>query len=144
VDVRFYYTTKRIEKRGDGRYVSKDRNNLAYNTKDLTSQFAHCYDISEPTLMITIRFGSEFSKIQICPWFLRKSRGFKFTNLVDLHQFGYSTLSRLAIPIAARTIFTPIDSFLLTDKVIVHELTHTTQGYPSTIDISNEPYGRRF
>ena len=141
-DVRFYCTTKRITKRDDGRYINKDRNNLAYDTHELESRFAHCYDLVEPTLMITMRFINQYNEIQICPWFLRKSRGFKVTDLVDTNQPFYSSLSKLVIPVAAKLKYTPIDVFILMDKVIVHELMHTYQAFPATVDLSSEPYGK--
>lgn len=140
-DVRFYCTTKRITKRDDGRYINKDRNNLAYDTNELESRFAHCYDLVEPTLMITMRFIYQYTEIQICPWFLRKSRGLKVTDLVDTNQPFYATLSKLVIPVAAKLLYTPIDVFILMDKVIVHELMHTHQAYPLAVDLSSEPYG---
>lgn len=140
-DVRFYCTTKRITKLDNGRYVNKDRNNLVYDTNELESRFAHCYDLKEPTLMITMRFAYQYTEIQICPWFLRKSRGFKVTDLVDTNQPFYATLSKVVIPVAAKLRYTPIDVFILMDKVIVHELMHTHQAYPATMDLSSEPYG---
>lgn len=140
-DVRFYCTTKRITKLDDGRYVNKNRSNLAYDPHELESRFAHCYDLMEPTLMITMRFVNLYTEIQICPWFLRKSRGFKVTDLVDTNQPFYATLSKLVIPVAAKIKYTPIDVFILMDKVIVHELMHTHQAYPLTVDLGPEPYG---
>lgn len=141
-DVRFYCTTKRITKLDDGRYVNKNRSNLAYDTNELESRFAHCYDLKDPTLMITMRFVHQYTEIQICPWFLRKSRGFKVTDLVDTNQPFYATLSKVVIPVAAKILYTPIDVFILMDKVIVHELMHTHQAYPATVDLSSEPYGK--
>lgn len=140
-DVRFYCTTKRITKLDDGRYINKNRSNLAYDPHELESRFAHCYDLTEPTLMITMRFVNLYTEIQICPWFLRKSRGFKVTDLVDTNQPFYATLSKLVIPVAAKILYTPIDVFILMDKVIVHELMHTHQAYPLTVDLGSEPYG---
>ncbi|KAI4949074.1 hypothetical protein J4E91_005537 [Alternaria rosae] len=140
-DVRFYCTTNRIVKRSDGEYVNKDRNNLAYNPKELKSEFAHCYNIEQPTLMITMTTTGGHSEIQICPWFLRKSRGFKFTDLQDTSQPFYAMLSKLIIPIAAVTRYRPIDALVLMDKVIVHELTHTTQARPATSDMTDNAYG---
>jgi len=141
-DVRFYCTTNRIVKRSDGKYVNKDRNNLAYNENELNSEFAHCYSLQQPTLMITMTTLEGHSEIQICPWFLRKSRGFKFTDLQDTSQPFYAMLSRLIIPFAARTLYRPIDALVLMDKVIVHELTHTSQAMPATRDMTDEPYGK--
>lgn len=140
-DVRFYCTTKRITRLDDGRYVNKDRNNLVYDTNELESRFAHCYDLVEPTLMITMRFVYQYTEIQICPWFLRKSRGFEVTDLVDTNQPFYATLSKVVIPVAAKLLYTPIDVFMLMDKVIVHELMHTHQAYPLTGDLQPNPYG---
>lgn len=141
-DVRFYCTTKRIAKLDNGRYVNKDRGNLAYDTNELESRFAHCYDLKDPTLMITMRFVYQYTEIQFCPWFLRKSRGFKVTDLVDVNQPFYAALSKVVIPVAARLLYTPIDVFILMDKVIVHELMHSHQAYPATVDLSSEPYGK--
>ncbi|KAH8724711.1 hypothetical protein GQ44DRAFT_727499 [Phaeosphaeriaceae sp. PMI808] len=99
----------------------------------------------ESTYYVTIDDG-QFNEIQICPWFLEKSRGFKFSDLLDLlHQPFVAFLSRMAVPAAARLLYTPIDAFVLMDKVIVHELTHTDQAYltdrMSTVDLGDDPYG---
>jgi hypothetical protein len=142
IDVRFYCTTDRITRRNNGIIINKDRN-LAYNKEDTKSRFLNCYDLKPPTLMITMRFTNEFNEIQICPWFLRKARGFKFVDLMDTSQPFYSLVSRVAIPLAARTMYTPIDAFLLMDKVIVHELTHTQQSIPATVDQQPNPYGKQ-
>jgi hypothetical protein len=51
----------------------------------------------------------------------------------------------MVLPTVARAIYTPIESFVLMDKVIVHELTHSDQAYLldhySTIELSDKPYG---
>jgi hypothetical protein len=141
VDVRFYCTTNRIVKRSDGTYVNKDRN-LAYSPKQMENRFASYYSIREPTLMITMTWGTDHSEIQICPWFLRKSRGFKFTDIQDTSQSFYALLSRIAIPVVARVVYKPIGALVLMDKVIVHELTHTSQAFPATVDMSENPYGK--
>ncbi|KAF2687476.1 hypothetical protein K458DRAFT_386292 [Lentithecium fluviatile CBS 122367] len=139
-DVRFYYTTKRITKRADGNYINKNRN-LAYKPKELESRFAHCYNLREPTLMITMTWTGEYSKIQICPWYLRNARGYKVMGLIDLNQPFYTAMSKTVIPIAAKFVYTPIDAFVLMDKAIVHELTHTSHAHPSTVDMKPDPYG---
>jgi hypothetical protein len=142
-DVRFYCTTKRITKRSDGRYVNKDRNNLAYVTGEVTSRFASCYDLKPPTLMVTMRMGpNEYSEIQICPWFLQQARGLKFTDLAHIGQYSYALLSKWKLPKEAKKFYTPLDTYLLMDKVIVHELTHADQAYPATTDLSEDPYGK--
>ena len=64
------------------------------------------------------------------------------TDLVDMNQPFYATLSKLVIPAAAKIKYTPIDVFILMDKVIVHELMHTHQAYPATVDLGAEPYGK--
>ncbi|KAF1828488.1 hypothetical protein BDW02DRAFT_635139 [Decorospora gaudefroyi] len=145
IDVRFYCTFKRIKKIGDERYLSKDRN-LEYNVEDKVDRFAGCYDVRPPTLAVTMTFDGQFSEVQICPWFLGQSRGFKLSDLSSLsNQPFVAFLSRLAIPAVAKLLYTPIDSFVLTDKVIAHELTHTDQAslsdHFSTIDVGDKPYG---
>ncbi|KAH7355652.1 hypothetical protein BKA66DRAFT_475297 [Pyrenochaeta sp. MPI-SDFR-AT-0127] len=73
-------------------------------------------------------FDGHFSEVQICPWFLGQSRGFKLSDLPSLsNQPFVAFLSRLALPAAAKVLYTPIDSFVFMDKVIAHELTHTDQ-----------------
>jgi hypothetical protein len=149
IDVRFYCTVKRIEKVGKDIYRNKDRD-IRYNPHDKMSSFAFCYDLLPPTLALTMTgFEGQFNEIQICPWFLEKSRGFKVSDLSDIshatHQPVFAALSRMALPAVSRAIYTPIDSFVLMDKVIVHELTHSDQAYLpdhySTIDLGDKPYG---
>ncbi|KAH7095929.1 hypothetical protein FB567DRAFT_544185 [Paraphoma chrysanthemicola] len=143
IDFRFYCTVKRIEKRGD-RYWNKDRN-MVYKLDEITSpggRFANCMDLTSPALMITFT-NTEFkySEIQICPWFLSKVRGYKFKDLSSLPSAVFSLVARVAVPIAARVMYTPIDSFSLMDKTLVHEMTHTDQFSPPTIDVEGDPYG---
>ncbi|KAF1846476.1 uncharacterized protein K460DRAFT_406679 [Cucurbitaria berberidis CBS 394.84] len=143
VDVRVYCTVKRIGKNKEGIYINKDRN-VAYEKGDLSKpggRFGNCYDIKDPTMMVTLTAGKEFSEIQICPWYLRKARGFKFKDLADIPASIYSALGKVAIPTMAKLKYTPIDIFLLMDKVIVHELTHTEQAFPATKDLDPKPYG---
>jgi len=142
-DVRFYCTTNRIVKRSDGGLVNKDRGNRVYDPEELESKFASCYNLKPPTLMMTMTFIGEYNEIQICPWFLRKSRGFKFTDLQDTSQPFYAFISRLAIPVLAMIKYKPIDALVLMDKVIVHELTHTSQAAPATRDMTNDSYGKQ-
>jgi hypothetical protein len=77
--------------------------------------------------MVTMRIYGEYNEIQICPWYLRKARGFKVTDLVSMDQPFYTSLSRVVMPFAAKFLYTPVDTFVLMDKTIVHELTHTFQ-----------------
>jgi hypothetical protein len=153
-DVRFYCTVDRIEKRLDAekhvQYFNKERN-IVYGAKDLTSpggSYANCFDIKESTMMITLTFAKtkednseKFTEIQICPWFLRKARGFKFKDLADFKSSAFTALSQVAIPVMALLKFRPIDMFVLVDKMIVHELTHTPQALYPTIDMEPEAYG---
>jgi hypothetical protein len=145
-DVRFYCTVDRIEKRRDGdtiQYFNKDRN-VVYKADELTSpggSYANCFDIRDSTMMVTLKVKEKFSEIQICPWFLRKARDFKFRDLGDFKSLAFTTLSRVAIPIVAWTMYRPIDLFLLVDKMIVHELTHTEQALYPTIDMRPKAYG---
>jgi hypothetical protein len=44
--------------------------------------------------------------------------------------------------VAARVVYKPIGALVLMDKVIVHELTHTSQAFPATVDMSENPYGK--
>jgi len=64
------------------------------------------------------------------------------TDLVDTNQPFYATLSKVVIPVAAKLFYTPIDVFMLMDKVIVHELMHTHQAYPLAADLQPNPYGK--
>ena len=64
------------------------------------------------------------------------------TDLVDTNQPFYATLSKLVIPMAAKIKYTPINVFILMDKVIVYKLMHTHQAYPATVDLGAEPYGK--
>jgi hypothetical protein len=139
-DVRFYCTTDRIGKRksttrkdDNGKFKDEFFNKqrldasglgLAYNPGDIESRWAHCYDKIEPTLMITMRLGAGYSEIQICPWIF------------------LGTLSKVILPVVAKLVYAPIDVFILMDKVIVHELTHTSQAYPATKDMRPDPYGK--
>jgi hypothetical protein len=154
-DVRFYCTVDRIEKRiGDKKsvqYFNKERN-IVYDPNDLTSpggSYANCFDIHSPTMMVTLTFPkrkeedvNKFSEIQICPWFLRKARGFKLKDLSDFKSSTFSALSQIAIPVVAALSYRPIDMFVLVDKMIVHELTHTLQALYPTIDMEPEAYGK--
>ncbi|KAH8693463.1 hypothetical protein GQ44DRAFT_832706 [Phaeosphaeriaceae sp. PMI808] len=138
-DVRFYCTFKRVEKK-EGKYINKDRN-IVYKPTDLTSRFAHCYDLSPPTLMITFTVPGLYSEIQICPWFLTNVRGYKLKDLASLGSSFYHLISKVVVPVVAKTVYTPIDSFALMDKTIVHELTHTDQLVQPTVDVEPKPYG---
>jgi hypothetical protein len=142
-DVRFYCTVKRIEKKGD-QYRNKDRD-IIYKKGELDfpgGRFANCYDLKEPTLMITMTILGQYSEIQICPWFLTNVRGYQFKDLSSLPSTAYHLLGKIAIPVAAKALYTPIDSFSLMDKTILHELTHTDQLMPVTVDIQPNPYGK--
>ena len=143
VDVRFYCTVKRIGKNKAGEYINKDRN-VAYKKGELSKpggRFGNCFDIKEPTIMITLTVPNGYSEIQICPWYLRSARGFKIRDLTDVPSSAFASLSKAVIPIAARIKYTPIDLFVLTDKIIIHELTHTPQAWPATKDLAPTPYG---
>jgi hypothetical protein len=148
-DVRFYCTTARIKKvlnteKNTIEYHNKDRN-VVYQDGALSSpggRFANCFDILEPTLMITMTVEGQFSEIQICPWYLRKARGFAFRDLKDVSPSILKYISHIAMPLVARLVYRPIDLFVLTDKVIVHELTHTGQTVFPTIDMNPAAYGK--
>jgi hypothetical protein len=145
-DVRFYCTVKRIKKLGHDKYLNKDRN-LEYDPQDKIDRFARCYDVNPPTLAITMTWSGQFSEIQICPWFLGKSRGFAMSDLSSLSKQPFlAALSRFTVPVVAKMAYTPLDSFVLMDKVIVHELTHTDQAsIPlrfATDDSKPDPYGK--
>jgi hypothetical protein len=145
-DVRFYCTVKRIKKLGPKKYLNTDRG-LEYDPEDKIDRFARCYDVNPPTLAITLTWDGQYSEIQICPWFLGKSRGFKLSDLSSLsNQPFLASLSRIVVPVAAKMFYTPLDSIVLMDKVIAHELTHTDQAsIPlrlATIDVSDDPYGK--
>jgi hypothetical protein len=147
-DVRFYCTTSRIKKKLNTEknvmeYRNMDRN-VAYKDGALSSpggRYANCFDVIEPTLMITMTVAGQFSEIQICPWYLRKARGFAIRDVKDLAPSIIKYMSHIALPLVARFIYRPIDLFVLTDKVIVHELTHTGQAVFPTIDMSPAAYG---
>ncbi|OAK99902.1 hypothetical protein IQ06DRAFT_348414 [Phaeosphaeriaceae sp. SRC1lsM3a] len=147
VDVRFYCTTKRIVKEGK-RYKNKERDPpVYYKPNELTSpggRFANCFDVNPPALMITFTIdASHHSEIQICPWFLFNARGYKFKDMSSLPSSIYYAISKIAIPIEAKRKYTPIDSFILTDKTIVHELTHIDQWTPIPAeDVGEHPYGQ--
>ncbi|KAH7348139.1 hypothetical protein BKA66DRAFT_447432 [Pyrenochaeta sp. MPI-SDFR-AT-0127] len=143
IDVRFYCIVKRIGKNKAGDYINKDRN-VAYTKGELSKpggRFGNCFDIKDPTMLITLTVWNHYSEIQFCPWYLRSARGFKIRDLADLPSSVYTSLSKIVIPAAAKLKFTPIDLFLLTDKTIVHELTHTQQAFPATKDLQPTPYG---
>jgi hypothetical protein len=53
-------------------------------------------------------------------------------------QLLYTMLSRVVMPLLT---YTPIDLFVLADKMNVHELTHTKQVVPNTVGI-DPPYGK--
>jgi hypothetical protein len=147
IDVKFYCSVKRIEKRRNGdktEYVNKDRN-IVYKEGELTSpggSFANCFDILEPTMMLTLTVPDQYSEIQICPWYLRKARGFRFRDLTDIPSAAMQGLGKLAIPALGKAFYTPIDMFVLTDKMIVHELTHTDQAVFPTQDMAPKAYGK--
>jgi hypothetical protein len=145
-DIRFYCTVKRIEKK-EGRYRNKDRD-IFYKERDLTfpgGRFANCYDLIPPALMVTLTVPGKYSEIQICPWFLASTRGYKIKDLSSIPGSAYYAISKAAVPIVAKVVYTPIDSFSLMDKTIVHELTHTDQSIPPTKDLDEDqgPYGKR-
>lgn len=145
-DVRFYCTTKRIEKVGTV-YKNKDRG-IDYKegeAKHPGGRFAHCYDTTPPTLMITFTVSiTQYSEIQICPWFLSYARGYKVKDMSSLPASIFTAISKIAIPIAARTAYTLIDVFSLMDKTIVHELTHADQHIPTLRDVDPDPYGKHY
>jgi hypothetical protein len=146
-DVRFYCTWKRVKKIGKDVYVNRDRDNLEYGPNNKMDRFARCYDANPPTLAITMTWHGKFTEIQICPWFLRKSRDFKLSDLSSLAKQPFvAALSKVVIPVAAKVPFTDLDVFVLMDKVIAHELLHTDQAsIPiglSCLDISDDPYGK--
>jgi len=127
--------------KGKTEYFNKDRKDqngipLAYDEGDVTSRWASCYDVKPPTLAVTLRFPNEYNEIQLCPWYLTLERGFRLKELAS-GQTVFSTLSKVFLP-------SPVDACVLMDKVIVHELTHTKQAFPSTIDLDldNGPYGK--
>lgn len=140
-DVRFYCTTKRIEKVGKV-YRNKDRN-IDYKVGEISSRFANCYDKKQPTLMITFTVSiTQYSEIQICPWFLAYARGYNRKDLESLPTRTFTAASKIVIPIAARTKYTSIDVFSLMDKTIVHELTHTDHHIPVLSDLQPHAYGQ--
>ena len=63
-------------------------------------------------------------------------------DLVNTNQPFYSTLSKLVIPVAAKLVYTPINVFVLIDKVIVYKLIYTYQAFPATVDLSSNPYSK--
>ena len=143
IDVRFYCTVKRIGKNKEGQYINKDRN-VIYTEGELSKpggRFGNCLDITDPAMFVVLTVWDQYSEVQFCPWYLRSVRGFKFRDLADLPSSVYTSLSKILIPAAAKFKFTPIDVFVLTDKTIVHELTHIQQAYPATRDLQPTPYG---
>lgn len=143
-DVRFYCTSKRIEKNKDGTYRNKDRN-INYKPGSLSSpggRFANCFDFREPTLMITMTIQSQYSEVQICPWFLTYIRGFKYTDLSSPGASIFHMISKIAVPVLSKRDYAPIDAFCLMDKTIVHELMHTDQIGQPTVDLQPDPYGK--
>jgi hypothetical protein len=147
-DVRFYCTVKRIQKRGSGdkvQYMNKDRN-IVYEPGALTSpggSYANCFDIiGTSTMMITLTVEDKYSEIQICPWYLKKARGFRRRDLSDIPSSIFTSIGKVAIPALGWLVYRPIDLFVLTDKMIVHELTHTHQAKFPTIDMSPAAYGK--
>lgn len=145
IDVKFYCTTKRIGKNGEGNYVNKDRG-IEYKDGELTrpgGRFANCFSVNPPALMVTLTVPTDahHSEIQICPWFLRQARGFRIKDIQHIPSSVWGGLSKVAIPVSAKLQYSPIDIFILADKTIVHELTHTSQAYPATRDMGEKPYG---
>ncbi|KAF2111176.1 hypothetical protein BDV96DRAFT_188696 [Lophiotrema nucula] len=140
-DVRFYCTTKRIEKRDDGQYYNKDTD-YVYPESEITSRWASCFDLIEPTLAITTNPDRGPSEIQICPWYLSKARGVKFRDFKSINAITWGALARVSMPLVSSFFYTPIDAFHLFDKVLLHELTHTYQ-FGRAIDMGNpgSPYG---
>lgn len=143
IDVRFYCTVKRMEKVG-GVYRNKDRN-IDYKENEVKfpgGRFANCFDVKPPTMMITFTVLTKHSEIQICPWFLSYARGYKFKDLGSLPASIYYAASKIVLPVAAKKMFTPIDSFVLMDKTIAHELMHIDQHNPIAEDLTGDPYGQ--
>jgi hypothetical protein len=122
-DVRFYCTTARIKK-----VLNTEKNTIEYHNKDRNVVYQDGA-LSSP-------------EIQICPWYLRKARGFAFRDLKDVSPSILKYISHIAMPLVARLVYRPIDLFVLTDKVIVHELTHTGQTVFPTIDMNPAAYGK--
>jgi hypothetical protein len=153
IDVRFYCTVKRIGKRTvidpagkeQSEYANKDRG-IGYRAGSLDrpgGRFGNCFDVKEPTLMVTLNPADlgKFSEIQICPWYLKNARGFRFRDLADVPSSLFASVSKWKLPSEAKKNYTPLDMFVLTDKIIVHELTHTDQARPGTSDMDPTPYG---
>ncbi|KAF2272617.1 uncharacterized protein EI97DRAFT_461869 [Westerdykella ornata] len=143
-DVRFFCTMHRIEKRNDKRYYNKDLN-VAYELGTITNRFSSCFDLTPPTLAVTLNVPNHRTEIQICPWFMTTARGFKFRDLKELRasSWSYGVLAKILMPPISAIKYTPIDAFALMDKVILHELTHTTAsgGRTPAEDMSDDPYG---
>ncbi|KAF2422623.1 hypothetical protein EJ08DRAFT_653099 [Tothia fuscella] len=78
------------------------------------------------------------SQVQFAPWYIAflKRQSTKFKISKDLFNFK-ATAMKLAMPVTAKTIFSPIDSVSLLDKVILHELTHAARAGVS-IDIRTD------
>ncbi|KAF2271436.1 uncharacterized protein EI97DRAFT_437866 [Westerdykella ornata] len=143
-DVRIFCTTKRIEKRKDGRYYNKNTESV-YQEDEISNRFAHCLELTPPTAAITFNPEGQASEIQICPWFMTQVRGFKFRDLTELRagSLTLGALAKISLPVISSMAYTPIDMFQVFDKVILHELTHTTQaGDPKPAeDMQPNPYG---
>lgn len=93
-----------------------------YPDGEITNRWASCFDLLPPTLMITTNPDGQHSEIQICPWFLRKARGFKYTDFKSVNAVVWGGLAKLVMDKIADKQYTPIDAFQLFDKVLLHEV----------------------
>lgn len=62
------------------------------------------------------------SEIQICPWYLVKLRGWKITDWNSLNKVAWGSIAKVLMDPIANRKYTPIDSYNLFDKVVLHEV----------------------
>ncbi|CZR66673.1 uncharacterized protein PAC_16574 [Phialocephala subalpina] len=85
-------------------------------------------------------------QIQSCPWFLKYGMTVDYPTTEDIPQSVWDSLRIHLVPWIADKQYTSIDIFSLSDKVLLHELTHSRRDEDlTTTDVGPLPwsgYGR--
>lgn len=79
--------------------------------------------------MYTYTFKRHADSIQICPWFLQYIKGKKFQTVRGVTQWRAFLAVVGVDKLITKVKYRPIDLLSLWDKVMLHEMMHTTAGY---------------
>lgn len=61
-------------------------------------------------------------QMQICPWFVKYGMSVKFPLTTGIEKTFWESVRGVGVPWMAKLVYTPIDVFSLSDKLLLHEV----------------------